>query len=99
MVLIYCGDTEESKAGAPKNASSRSDQIYGLEWASSMVASQSKETDNVHILIDLRDLNKALMCPQHPIITVEGVAAQMAAGQPVCGNYQQELLSLRCPRC
>lgn len=43
-----------------------------------MVATHKKNTDDVRICIDPRDLNKALMRPHHPIRTVEEVAAQMS---------------------
>lgn len=48
------------------------------EWVSNMVAMHKKETDDVRIFIDPRDLNKALMHPHHPMRTVEEVAAQMS---------------------
>lgn len=48
------------------------------EWVSNMVATHKKNTDDVHMCIDPRDLNKALMRPHHPIRTVEEVAAEMS---------------------
>ena len=48
------------------------------EWVSNMVATHKKETNDVRICIDPRDLNKALMRPHHPMRTVEEVAAQMS---------------------
>ena len=48
------------------------------EWVSNMVATHKKETDDVCICIDPRDLKKALMRPHHPMRTVEEVTAQMS---------------------
>ena len=45
------------------------------EWVSSMVAAKKKNTDELRICIDPRDLNKALMRPHHPLKTVEEVAS------------------------
>lgn len=47
-------------------------------WVSNMVATHKKETDDVRICIDPKDLNKAVMRPHHPVHTVEDVAAQRA---------------------
>ena len=48
------------------------------EWVSNLVATHKKETGDVRICIDPRNLNKALMRPHHPMRTVEEVAAQMS---------------------
>lgn len=48
------------------------------EWVSNMVATHKKETGDVRICIDPRNLNQALMRPHHPMRTVEEVAAQMS---------------------
>ncbi|KAK0145197.1 hypothetical protein N1851_015902 [Merluccius polli] len=48
------------------------------EWVSSMVATHKKNSDDIRLCIDTRDLNKALKRPHHPMRTVEEVAAQMA---------------------
>lgn len=48
------------------------------EWVSNMVATHKKETGDVRICIDPRNLNQALMRPHHPIYTVEEVTAQMS---------------------
>ena len=48
------------------------------EWVSNLVATHKKETGDVRICIDSRNLNKALMRPHHPMRTVEEVAAQMS---------------------
>ena len=48
------------------------------EWVSNLVATNKKETGDVRICIDPRNLNKALMRPHHPMRTVEEVAAQMS---------------------
>ena len=47
------------------------------EWVPNLVATHKKETGDVRICIDPRNLNKALMRPHHPMRTVEEVAAQM----------------------
>ena len=47
------------------------------EWVSSMVATHKKNSDDIRLCIDPRDLNKALKHPHHPMRTVEEVAAQM----------------------
>lgn len=47
------------------------------EWVSNMVATHKRETDDVRICIDPRNLNKSLMRRHHPMHTVE-VAAQMS---------------------
>ena len=44
-----------------------------------MVAAKKKNSDNLRICIDPRDLNKALMRPHHPLKTVEEVAQQYPA--------------------
>ena len=48
------------------------------EWVSSMVATNKKQTKDIRICIDPRDLNTALKCPHHPMRTVEEVASQTA---------------------
>ena len=48
------------------------------QWVSNMVVTHNKGTDNVCICIDPRYLNKALMCPHHPMRTAEEVTAQMS---------------------
>ena len=45
------------------------------EWVSQMVAAKKKNTDQLRICIDPRDLNKALMRPHHPLKTVDEVAS------------------------
>ncbi|XP_072023159.1 uncharacterized protein [Amphiura filiformis] len=47
------------------------------DWVSSMVATRKKQTDEIRLCIDPRDLNKALKRPHHPTKTVEEVAAKM----------------------
>ena len=47
------------------------------EWVSSMVAAKKKNTEELRICIDPRDLNKALMRPQHPLKTIEEVASSI----------------------
>lgn len=47
------------------------------EWVSSMVATHKKNSDDIRLCIDPRDLNKALKRPHHPMRTIEEVAAQM----------------------
>ncbi|XP_051984856.1 uncharacterized protein K02A2.6-like [Xyrauchen texanus] len=47
------------------------------DWVSSMVATHKKNSDEIRLCIDPRDLNKYLKCPHHPMRTVEEVAAQM----------------------
>lgn len=47
------------------------------EWVSSMVATHKKNSDDIRLCIDPRDLNKALKRPHHPMRIVEEVAAQM----------------------
>lgn len=48
------------------------------DWVSNMVATRKKETDEVRICIDPKDLKKPLMWPHHLMSTVEEVAAQMS---------------------
>ena len=48
------------------------------EWVSAMVATNKKQTKEIRICIDPRDLNTALQRPHHPMRTVEEVASQMA---------------------
>lgn len=48
------------------------------EWVSSMAATNKKQTDEIRICIDARDLNTTLKRPHHPMRTVEEVASQMA---------------------
>ncbi len=48
------------------------------EWVSSMVAAHKKDSNNIRICIDPRDLNTAIQRPHHPMRTVEEVAAQMS---------------------
>lgn len=47
------------------------------EWVSAMVATHKKNSDEIRLCIDPRDLNKVLKRPHHPMRTVEDVAAQM----------------------
>lgn len=47
------------------------------DWVSSMVATHKKNSDEIRLCIDPRDLNKFLKRPHHPMRTVEEVAAQM----------------------
>lgn len=47
------------------------------EWVSSMVATHKKNSEEISICIDPRDLNKALLHPHHLMQTVEEVASQM----------------------
>ncbi|CAI5693955.1 unnamed protein product [Oreochromis niloticus] len=47
------------------------------EWVSSMVATHKKNSDDIRLCIDPRDLNKALKRPHHPMRTIEEIAAQM----------------------
>ncbi len=46
-------------------------------WVSSMVATHKKDSSDIRLCIDPRDLNKALKRPHHPMRTVEEVAAKM----------------------
>ncbi|KAL0153046.1 hypothetical protein M9458_051645 [Cirrhinus mrigala] len=48
------------------------------EWVSSMVAAHKKDSNNIRICIDPRDLNTAIQRPHHLMRTVEEVAAHMA---------------------
>lgn len=43
------------------------------EWVSSKVATHKKNSEEIRICIDPRDLNKALLRPHHPMHTVEEV--------------------------
>jgi len=47
------------------------------EWVSSMVAAVKKNTKDIRICIDPRDLNKALQRPHHPMRTIDDVIADM----------------------
>ena len=47
------------------------------EWVSSMVATHKKDTSDIRLCIDPRDLNRALKRPHHPTRTVEEVATKM----------------------
>ena len=47
------------------------------DWVSAMVATDKKQTDEIRICIDPRDLNKGLKRPHHPTQTVEHVTANM----------------------
>ena len=47
------------------------------DWVSSMVATLKKNTEEIRLCIDPRDLNQVLKRPHHPTRTVEEVAAQM----------------------
>ena len=47
------------------------------EWISSMVAAKKKNTDELRICIDPRDLNMALMRPHHPLKTLDEVASSI----------------------
>ena len=47
------------------------------EWVSSMVAVKKKNTEELRICIEPRDLNKALMRPHHPLKTAEEVASSI----------------------
>lgn len=41
------------------------------KWVFSVVATHKKDTDKIHLCIDPRDLNKALMRPHPPMRTVQ----------------------------
>ena len=47
------------------------------DWVSSMAATHKKQTDQIRICIDPRDLNEGLKQAHHPTQTVEQVAANM----------------------
>ena len=47
------------------------------DWVSPMVATHKKNTEEIRLCIDPRDLNQALKRPHYPTRTVEEVAAQM----------------------
>lgn len=47
------------------------------DWVSSMVVTHKKNTDEIRLCIDPRDLNKFLKRPRHPMRTVEEVSVQM----------------------
>ena len=47
------------------------------EWVSSKVAAKTKNTDELRICIDPRDLNMALMRPHHPLKTLGEVASSI----------------------
>ncbi|XP_038047830.1 uncharacterized protein K02A2.6-like [Patiria miniata] len=47
------------------------------DWVSSMVATHKKNSEEIRLCIDPRDLNGALKRPHHPTRTVEEVAAKM----------------------
>ena len=49
------------------------------EWVSSMVAAKKKNTEELRICIDPRDLNKALMRPHHPLKTIKKLHPQYPA--------------------
>lgn len=48
-----------------------------IEWVLSMVATNKKQTKDIRICIDPRDLNTALKRPHHLMCTAEEVASQM----------------------
>ena len=48
------------------------------EWVSSMVAAEKKNTDELRICIDPRDLNQALMRPHHALKTVDDILTVMS---------------------
>lgn len=48
-----------------------------IEWVSSMVVTNKKQTKDIRICIDPRDLNTALKRPHHLMCTAEEVASQM----------------------
>ena len=47
------------------------------DWVSAMTATHKKNTDDIRLCIDPRDLNQAIKRPHHPTRTVEAVAAKM----------------------
>lgn len=47
------------------------------DWVSSMVATHKKQSDEIRLCIDPRDLNHAIKRPHHPTRTVEEVAVKM----------------------
>ena len=47
------------------------------DWVSSMVATYKKNSEEIRLCIDHRDLNQALKRPHHPTRTVEEFAAKM----------------------
>ncbi|KAI2656552.1 Retrovirus-related Pol polyprotein from transposon 17.6 [Labeo rohita] len=51
------------------------------EWVSFMVAAHKKDSNNIRICIDPRDLNTAIQRPHHPMRTVEEFAAQIEVFQ------------------
>ena len=48
------------------------------DWVSSMVAAEKKNTDELRICIDPRDLNEALMRPHHALKTVDDILSDVA---------------------
>ena len=51
--------------------------IEPTEWVSAMVAAEKKNTEEIRICIDPRDLNQALMRPHHPLKTVDDIASDI----------------------
>ncbi len=48
------------------------------DWVSSMVAQRKKNTDQIRVCIDPKDLNRALKRPHHPMRTVEEVMMNLS---------------------
>ena len=51
------------------------------EWVSSMVAAEKKNTDELRICIDPRDLNQALMRPHHQLKTVDDILSDITGAK------------------
>ena len=51
------------------------------EWVSSMVAAEKKNTDELRICIDPRDLNQALMRPHHALKTVDDILSDISGAK------------------
>ena len=51
------------------------------EWVSSMVAAEKKNTDELRICIDPRDLNQALMRPHHALKTVDDILSDVSGAK------------------
>ncbi len=48
------------------------------EWVSAMVATNKKNTGDIRLCIDPKDLNRALLRPHHPMRTVEETTMNLA---------------------
>ena len=63
------------------------------EWVSSMVATHKKNSDDIRLCIDPRDLNKALKRPHHPMRTVEEISAQIPNSSLICPRRKMLILA------